>query len=174
MVGGIRGAKPNANGEEAMMRVKLLVLLVGALVPIAGCSDNSLSIVDRVAEGASRLRSGESGASTTVSWHPTNGSSAPYMVIFFPNHDVAEADLVAAGVDRAHARRIYSETAYRGSLAGTLLVDQEGERLNFTSSWKQIAELHPPENLVVSQRKTGTAEIDLRLEDGTIRVVAIR
>lgn len=155
------------------MRVKLLLaMLVGALV--TGCSDNSLSIVDRIAEGASRLRSDTSGASTTVSWDPTNGSSAPYTVIFFPNHDVAEADLVAAGVDRANVRRIYSELAYLGSLAGTLLVDQEGERLNFTSSWKQIAEVHPPENLVVSQRKTGTAEIDLKREGGTIRVVAIR
>jgi hypothetical protein len=155
------------------MRVTLLLaMLVGAFV--AGCSDNSLSIVDRIAEGASRLRSGESGASTTVSWDPTNGSSAPYTVIVFPNHDVAEGDLVAAGVDRANARRIYSELAYLDSLAGMLLVDQEGERLNFTSSWKQIAEVHPPETLVVSQRKTGTAEIELRREGGTIRVRAIR
>jgi hypothetical protein len=95
-------------------------------------------------------------------------------VIFFPERDMAEADLVAGGVDRAVARRIFSELAYLGSLAGTLVVEQEGERLTFTTSWKQLVDVQPPEDLVVSQRKTGTAEVELRRTNGAIRVVAIR
>jgi hypothetical protein len=92
-----------------------------------------------------------------VAFDPINGV-APYTVIFFPNRDVAEADLVAAGVDKGIARRIYTEMAYLGSMAGKLVVEQEGERLKFTSSWKRFAEVQPPEDLVVSQRKTGTAQ----------------
>ncbi len=155
--------------------MKLLVaMLFGALV--AGCSadDNSLTVVERIEEGASRLRSRESGASTSVSWAPTSGSLAPYRVIVFPNSDVSEAALVAAGVATVNARRIYADLAYLGGFTGMLLVDQEGEPLNFTTSWKQIAEVQPPETLVVSPRKTGTAEIELRRDGGAIRVIAIR
>jgi hypothetical protein len=154
------------------MRVTLLALTVCALV--AGCADNATSLSARIGEAASRLNSREASSSLTVSFDPINGATSSYTVIFFPDRDVAEADLVAAGVDEALARQIYSGMAYLGSLAGILLVEQEGERLNFTTSWKQFPEVQPPKNLVVSQRKTGTAKIDLRREDGTIRVVAIR
>ena len=154
------------------MRVQLLALAVGALV--AGCGDNATSLADRIGEAASRLSSREAGSSLTVSFDPINGAASPYTVIFFPDRDVAEADLVAAGVDTAIARRIYTEMAYLGSMAGKLVVEQEGERLNFTSSWKRFADVQPPGELVVSQRKTGTAAIELRREDGAVRVVAIR
>ena len=99
---------------------------------------------------------------------------APYTVIFFPDRDVAEAELVASGVDKAIAHSIYTDLAYLGSMAGKVVVAQEGERLQFTSSWKQLADVQPPKSLVVSERKTGTAAIDLRREEETIRVVAIR
>ena len=52
-----------------------------------------------------------------------------------------------------------------------LVVVQDGQRLQFTSSWKHSAEVR---DLVVLPRKTGQASIDLRREDGTVRVVAIR
>jgi hypothetical protein len=95
-------------------------------------------------------------------------------VILFPDRDVAEPELVAAGVDKAMAHRIYTEMAYLGSFAGTVVVEQEGERLAFTTSWKQLADVQPPDRLVVSQRKTGPAEIELTRQDGAIRVTAIR
>ena len=64
--------------------------------------------------------------------------------------------------------------AYLDSLAGMVVVEQEGERLKFTTSWKQFADVQPPEHLVVSQRKTGPAEIELRRQDDVVRVTAIR
>ena len=95
-------------------------------------------------------------------------------MIFFPNRDVAEADPVAAGVTMADARSIFSDLAYLGGFAGLVLVDQDGERLNFTTSWRQIPDVQPPETLVVSRRKTGIAEIELRRDGGAIRVRDIR
>ena len=154
------------------MRFTLFALIVGVLV--TGCADNATSLVDRIGEGVSRLGPSEAGSSLEVSFDPIDGPASAYTVIFFPNRDVAEADLVAAGVDTAIARRIYSELAFLGSFAGALIVEQEGERLTFTTAWKRFAEVQPPENLVVSQRKTGTARIELRRENGVIRVVAIR
>ena len=102
------------------------------------------------------------------------GPASPYTVIFFPDRDVAEPELVAAGVDKAIAHRVYTEMAYLGSLAGKVVVEQEGEKVAFTSSWKQIADVQPPDHLVVSQRKTGPAEVELKRQDGIIRVTAIR
>lgn len=138
------------------------------------CADNANSFVDRLGEAASRLSSSESSASLTVPFDPTNGATSPYTLIFFPDRDVTEAELVAAGVDEPIARRIYSEMNYLGNMAGKVVVDQERERLQFTSSWKRFANVQPPATLVVSQRKTGTSEIELRRDDGAIRVVAIR
>jgi hypothetical protein len=154
------------------MSMKLLAVIVCALVT-CGCADNATSLVDRISGPASRLPR-EAGSSLTVTYEPVTGTASPYTVIFFPERDMAEADLVAGGVDRAVARRIFSELAYLGSLAGTLVVEQEGERLTFTTSWKQLVDVQPPEDLVVSQRKTGTAEVELRRTNGAIRVVAIR
>jgi hypothetical protein len=135
------GRDETRSGDEAM-RVTLLALIVGALV--AGCSDNATSLSARIGEAASRLNSGEAPSSLTVSFDPINGATSPYTVIFFPDRDVAEAELVAAGVDEAIARRIYSGLAYLGSLAGALVVEQAGERLQFTTSWKQFARVRPP------------------------------
>ena len=45
-----------------------------------------------------------------------------YMVMFFPNRDVSEAEAVAGGTDQAIAHRIYAELAYLGSVAGMLVV----------------------------------------------------
>jgi hypothetical protein len=154
------------------MRITLLALLVSVLV--SGCADNATSLARRIGQAASSLRSSEAPSSLTVSFDPIKGEASPYTVIFFPDRDLTEADLVAAGVQAAVARRVYSDMAYLGSLAGMLIVDQEGERLQFTSSWKQFADVEPPKHLVVSQRKTGPAEIELRREDGAIRVLAIR
>jgi hypothetical protein len=152
------------------MRFVLLALFVGALV--AGCrADNANTLVDRIGEGASRLPS-ETGSSLTVSFDPIG--AAPYAVIFFPDRDVAEAEVVAGGADEAIAHRLYTEMAYPGSFAGKLVVAQEGQRLQFTSSWKQLADVQPPKELVVSPWRAGRSAIDLRREGGTVRVVAIR
>ena len=153
------------------MRVQFLLLVAVLLIVFSACgADNAVSVVDRIREGVSRLPS-QTGSSLTVFFDP---GGAPYTVIFFPDRDVNEAEAVAEGVDKPIARRIFTEMAYLGSLAGTLVVAQEGERLQFTSSWKQLPDVQPPKSLVVSPRKTGTAAIDLKREDGTIRVVAIR
>lgn len=152
---------------------RLLAFAFAACVCVGCGADNATSLADRIGDGASRLSSREAGSSLTVSFDPMKGAS-PYTLIFFPDRDVPEADLVAAGVDKAIARRIYTDLAYLGGMAGKLVVEQEGERLKFTSSWKRYAELRPPEAIVVSKRKTGPAAIEMRREDGTIRVVAIR
>jgi hypothetical protein len=145
-----------------------LALFVGSVV--AGCgADNATLLADRVREGASRLSSPEAGDSVTVSYEPVTG--APYTVVFFPPREVPEADLVAAGVNKEIAGRIYKEMAYLGGMASALVVVQEGQRLQFESSWKHSAEV---QDLVVLPRKNGTAAIELRREDGSIRVVAIR
>jgi hypothetical protein len=150
------------------MRVGLLATVVGVLV--AGCADdNAILLADRVREGASRLSSQEAGNSVTVSYEPV--TEAPYAVVFFPPREVPEADLVAAGVNKEIAGRIYKEMAYLGGMASVLVVVQEGQRLQFTSSWKHSAEV---QDLVVLPRKNGTAAIEMRREDGTVRVVAIR
>ena len=93
-------------------------------------------------------------------------------MIFFPNRDVTESDLVAAGVDKTIAHRIYTEMAHLGNMTGKLVVEQQGERLAFTSAWHRFAD--PPESLVVSQRKTSTAAIELKRENGIVRVVGVR
>ena len=90
------------------------------------------------------------------------------------NREVTEPDLVAAGVDKVLARYIYSEMAYLDGFAGLLVVAQEGEWVQFTTSWKQLDNFQPPKDLVVMRRKTGTADIELRREGGIIRVAAIR
>ena len=149
------------------MKVSLLSLLVGALV--AGCSDNATRLADRIGEGASRLKSPNAGDSVTVSYEPI--TQAPYTVVFFPPREIPEADLVDAGVNEEIAGRIYKELAYLGDMASVLVVVQDGQRLQFTSSWKHAAEV---QELVVLPRKTGAATVDLRRESGTIRVVAIR
>ena len=87
---------------------------------------------------------------------------------------MSEAEAVAGGVDTAIAHRIYTDLAYLGSMAGKIVVARDGEHLQFTSSWKQLAEVQPPLELVVSKRKTGAAAIELKREAGTVRGVAIR
>jgi hypothetical protein len=156
-----------------LTRVATLALVVASCLCVACGTDNSITFVEQVGGAASRLRSGEAGSSLTVPFNPTAPAS-PYTVIFFPDRDVGEPELVAAGVDKATAHMIYTEMAYLGSFAGAVVVAQEGERLNFTTSWKQVAGVQAPEHLVVSQRKTGPAEIELRRHDGVIRVTAIR
>jgi len=149
--------------------MKKLVLVVMSVV-CGGCTDNATSLADRIAEAASRVSSLQ-GAAITTSYELVSGAAAPYTVVFFPSRNVAEGDLVAAGVDQELARRIYKELAYLGTMADLLVVEQEGERLTFTTTWRRFAEVR---DLVVSQRKSGQAVIELRREDGTIRVVAIR
>jgi len=150
------------------VRFALLALIVGALV--AGCSgDNATLLADRVREGASRLSSPEAGDSVTVSYEPV--TEAPYTVVFFPPREVPEADLVAAGVNKEIAGRIYKEMAYLAGMSSELVVVQDGQRLQFTSSWKHSAEV---QDLVVLPRKNGTAAMEMRREGGTVRVVAIR
>ena len=64
------------------------------------------------------------------------------------NRGVTEPDLVAAGVDKVLARYIYSEMAYLDGFAGLLVVAQEGEWVQFTTSWKQLDNFQPPKDLV--------------------------
>jgi hypothetical protein len=159
-----------AEGRGETMRFALPVF-VATLV--AGCgANNATSLVDRIGEGASRLAR-EGGSSLRVSFDPIDAVQ-PYSAIFFPNRDVSEAEAVAGGVNKAIAHRIYTDLAYLGSMAGKIVVVQDGQYLQFTSAWKQLAEVQPPLELVVSKRRTGTAEIELRREAGTVRVVAIR
>ena len=101
----------------------LLSLIV---VLCVGCSrDNATALADQVREGASRLNSSDSGPSATVSFEPVTG--APYTVVFFPNREMTEADVVAAGVNKEIADRIYKEMAYLGSMASELVVVQDSQ-----------------------------------------------
>jgi hypothetical protein len=146
-----------------------IVLLMASLA-CGGCADNATSLADRIAEAASRLSALQAAAITT-SYEPVAGATAPYTVVFFPSRSVAEGDLVAAGADKVVASRIYKELGYLGSMADLLVVDQDGQRLTFTTSWRRFAEVR---DLVVTQRKNGTLAIELRREAETIRVVALR
>jgi hypothetical protein len=148
-----------------------MIMLVLLSCVGAGCSDNATALASRVGDAASRLHAREAGSSATASYEPVSGTASPYTVVFFPNRSVAEEDLVAAGVRKEIAHRIHSELAYLGSTANLLVVEQEGARLTFTTTWKNVAEVR---DLVVSQRKTGTAQIQLTRENGTVRIVAVR
>ena len=136
-----------------------------------GCADNATALADRLGKAASRVSPLEAGSTVTASYEPATGSASPYTVVFFPARRVAEHDLVAAGVGEEVAKRIYKELADLGGMADLLVVDQEGQRLAFTTSWRRFAEVR---DLVVSPRKKGTSAIELRRENGTIRVVAVR
>jgi hypothetical protein len=136
-----------------------------------GCADNATSLASLVGEASSRLRSPEAGATFTASYEPVSGATSPYTVVFFPARAVGEAELVAAGVSKEVSARIAKDLAYLGSTADLLVVDQDGERLTFTTSWRRYAGVR---DLVVSQRKNGPAAIEMRRENGTIRVVAVR
>ena len=147
-----------------------LVIVFLALI-CGGCTDNATSLAGLVGDAASQLRSQGAGSTFTASYEPVAGAASPYTVVFFPGRNVAERDLVAAGVSKEVTGRIFQDLAYLGSMADLLVVDQDGERLTFTTSWRRYAEVR---DLVVSRRKNGTAAIELRREDGTVRVVAIR
>jgi hypothetical protein len=136
-----------------------------------GCADNVNSLADKIGAVAARLHAAGDGSSVIVPYEPVTGSAAPYTVIFFPSRNVTEGELVGVGVGKEIAHRIYSEMAYLGGMENALVVEQEGQRLNFTTYWKRFAEVQA---LVVSPRKTGEAKVELRREGGTIRVVAIR
>ena len=152
------------------MSPRRIALVVASCISI-GCADNATSLADRLGEAASRLRSGDAGSSLIASYEPVTGGASPYTVVFFPNRGVAQGDLIAAGVGEHVAERIYTELAYLDSMANPLVVEQEGKRLAFTTSWTRSAEVR---DLVVSQRKNGPAAIELTREDGAARVVAIR
>ena len=147
-----------------------LVIVFLALI-CGGCADNATSLAGVVGEASSRLRSPQAGATFTASYEPVTGAASPYTVVFFPARTVGEGELVAAGVSKDLAGRIANDLAYLGSTADLLVVDQDGERLTFTTSWRRHAEVR---DLVVSQRKKGASAIEMTRENGTIRVVAVR
>jgi hypothetical protein len=106
----------------------------------------------------------------TVAYEPVTGVASPYTVLFFPARPVTEAEVVAAGVATSTAGRIYSELAYLGDTADMLVVEQEGERLAFTTSWRRFARVH---DLVVSPRKMGSSKVLLKRDASETWVVAI-
>lgn len=102
---------------------------------------------------------------------PVTGGALPYTVLFFPARPVTEAEIVAAGVAKTTAGRIYSELAYQGHTSDLLVVEQADERLTFTSSWRRFAQV---QDVVASPRKTGRSEVVLEREGAVIWVVAVQ
>jgi hypothetical protein len=152
------------HGAAAGRWLGVLVLVCVA----GGCAgDKATSLADRIRDGASRLAEAD-GSTVSVSFDPV--ATSPYSVALFPTRET-EREVVAAGMNEAIAHSIYADMAYLGSMSNALVVQQDGQRLQFTSSWKHVAEVR---DILVLPRKTGAATIELRREHGAVRVVAIR
>ena len=146
------------------------MVVLGLMASLCGaCVDNATKLANDVERAA--VASVGAAGSISVHYEPVSGGASPYTVLFFPEHAVAQAELVAAGVDKATVGRIYTELAYLGDTTNLLVVEQAGERLTFTSSWRRFARVH---DLVVSRRKTGESEVLLRRDGSVTWVVAIR
>jgi len=159
------------------MRSKPRTRTVGWVVPVflgfccGACADNATQLAHQVEQAASALVSESASASFTVRYKPVTGGASPYTVLFFPARPVTEAEVVAAGVAKTTAGRIYSELAYLGDTANLLVVEQEGERLAFTTSWRRFARV---QDLVASPRKTGGSEVVLKRDASDTWVVAVQ
>lgn len=144
-----------------------VVVLLGS-VCVAACEDNATRLSTQLDRAASTLSARGSGAVATVRYEPM--ADAPYTLIFFPVGSTTMNDLVAAGVPTAAADRIRSELAYLGTTDNLLVVDQDGQRLTFTSAWRRAAQV---QGLVVSPRKTGASQVVLRRDNQVNWVVAV-
>jgi hypothetical protein len=150
---------------------------VGWIVPVlvglscGACADNATRLAYQVEQAAAALGSQSASAAFTVRYEPVTGGASPYTVLFFPARPVTEAEVVAAGVAKTTAERIYSELSYLGDTADLLVVEQKGERLTFTTSWRRFARVH---DLVVSPRMTGESEVVLKRDASDTWIVAVQ
>ncbi len=146
-----------------------LLCLVGTLSCCVGCRDNATQLAYRVVESAEALSAQQDGASATVRYNPVSNASSPFTVVVFPARDVQETELVGAGMPPERAREILSDLAYLGTTANLMIVDQDGERLKFTTYWRRGAKAH---DVVMSRPTTGTLGVRLRKEDGVVWITA--
>jgi hypothetical protein len=146
-----------------------VVLAIVAAASVA-CSDNATGLAFEIERAAATVAT-QDGVSVTAHYEPVTGSASPYVILFFPSRPVTGAELVTAGVPETTVRRILSELAYLGNTSNLLVVDQDGERLAFTTYWRRTARVR---DLVVSPLKKGPSEILVMREGGTNWVVAIK
>jgi len=150
---------------------------VGLIAPVllgfwcGACADDATQLAHQIEQAATALAAQSTSALSTVRYEPVTGGASPYTVVFFPARPVTEAEVVAAGVAKTTAERIYSELSYLGNTADLLVVEQEGERLTFTTSWRRFARV---QDLVVSPRKTGGSEVVLKRDASDTWVVAVQ
>jgi hypothetical protein len=150
-----------------ILRYAGLVLAIAA----TGCSDNAIKLRFGIESAAKRLASGPDLTEERVSYVPVANATKGYWVVFFPERRVSAEELVARGMPKEAADRIYRDLGYVDvGLGPMLVIDQEGERLAFTSYRRNEVIIR---DLIVEQR-TGRSEILLRKQDGTVSIEGVR
>jgi len=154
-----------------MLRIMSYAGLVLAIAA-TGCSDNAIKLRFGIETAAKRLAAGPDFTDERVSYVPVADATKGYWLIFFPERRVYAEELVARGMPKEAADRIYSELGYVDvGLGPMLVVDQEGERLAFTSYHGN--DLVIIRDLIVEHR-TGRCEILLRKQNETLYIEGVR
>jgi hypothetical protein len=148
-----------------VMRYAALVLAIAA----TGCSDNAIKMRFGVEDAARRLKSSTDLTEERVAYVPADATKG-YWLIFFPERPVRAEELIGHGLPKDAAYRIYRELEHvKVGLGPMLVVDQEGERLAFTSyrSYEVIIR-----QLIVEHR-VGRSEVLVRKQYGTVYIEGV-
>ncbi len=114
-----------------------MVLLFAGATSVA--ADNATALSYAI-EKAAKTHSTLDAEQVVVEYLPTRAPKAPYDLILFPDHQVTQSDLVAAGLSEAAAAQVFSKLDYIDVGSRPLIVVlQEGRRLNFTGHWRRFA-----------------------------------
>jgi hypothetical protein len=152
-----------------MLRIMRYAML-GLMIAAAGCSDNAIKMRFGIEDAARRLKAGPDLAEERVAYVPADATTG-YWLIFFPERPVRAEELIGRGLPKDAAYRIYRELEHvkvgRGPM---LVVDQEGQRLAYTSyrSYEVIIR-----DLMVEHR-VGRSEVLVRKQYGTVYIEGVR
>ncbi len=150
------------------MKLPRYIMCLISAVAMTACSDNAIKLRFGIEAAATKLGAGPELADERVPYVPVGDIGKGYWLIFFPERRVHAEELVARGMPREAADRIYRELGYVDVGMGPLLVvDQEGERLAFTRY--DGKELVVVRDLIVEHR-VGRCEVLLRKQNGTLYI----
>ena len=93
--------------------MRRLIVLAAALLLVASCADHASSLRSKIDAATADLDRMEGDATKEISFSPA-AKNKPYTIIFFPERRVFETELVARGVDREVAKRIFNELSKYG------------------------------------------------------------
>lgn len=137
-------------------------------IAIVNCSDNAVRLRFGIERAAKELQAGADFREERVSYVPVGGATKGYWLIFFPERRVHANELVQRGMSQAAADRIFRELGYVDvGLGAMLVVDQEGERLAFTSYYGK--DLVIVRDLIVEHR-VGRCEVVVRKQNETLYI----